>query len=133
EPECVALRTGDRVRLEVQADRDGYFTVFNVGPTGRLNLLYPAPGARPAAVLANEPLHVPDVAMTPPARDERRFAVWSREPLPLEKAVELARGEPGAVSPSYRATRNMERVQESVRQLRREDWHAVVLELDHGS
>src|SRR5260370_5836674 len=36
-PEQVGLRTGDRVRIEVVADRKGYFTVLNVGPTGNLN------------------------------------------------------------------------------------------------
>jgi hypothetical protein len=131
EPERVGLRTGDRVSLLVQADRDGYFTVFNVGPTGQLNLLYPSPPAAPDRVPANEALHVTDIALTPPAGSERLFAVWSRAPLSLEKAVALTRGDEGTVSASYRATRNMERVQESVRQLRREDWHAVVLELDH--
>ena len=133
EPERVVLRTGDRVRLEVRDDRDGYFTVFNVGPTGQLNLLYPAPGEEATLVPAGEPLHVPDIAMTPPAGDERLFAVWSRAPLELERAVALARGDEGAVSAPYRATRNMERVQESVQRLRHEDWHAVVLELDHQS
>jgi serine/threonine protein kinase len=131
EPECVVLHTGDRVRIEVIADWDGFFTVFNVGPTGQLNLLYPEPDGTSALVRANESLHVTDVAMTPPAGDERLFAVWSRAPLPLDQAVALTRGEGGALSPSYRATRNMERVQQSVRQLGREDWHAVVLELDH--
>jgi serine/threonine protein kinase len=132
QPERLGLRTGDRVRVEVTADRDGYLTVFNVGPTGHLNLLYPDPAATPAPVPANRPLHVLDVEMTPPAGDERLFAVWSRSPLSLERAVALTREGTETVSPSYRATRNMERVQGSVQQLRREDWHAVVLELDHG-
>jgi hypothetical protein len=30
------------------------------------------------------------------------------------------------------AMRDMKRVQQSVQQLRPEDWHSVVLELDHG-
>ena len=40
-PDQVRLRTGDRVRVEVSANRPGFLTVFNVGPTGNLNLLYP--------------------------------------------------------------------------------------------
>jgi tRNA A-37 threonylcarbamoyl transferase component Bud32 len=135
-PELVVLRTGDRVILEVIADRDGFLTVFNVGPAGRLNLLYPDPasvGAAAAPVPANQPLRVLDVAMTPPAGNERLFAFWSRVPLPLEKALELTSAGNSGASVSYRATRNMERVQESLQRLRREDWHAVVLELDHQS
>jgi serine/threonine protein kinase len=134
-PQRVGLRTGDRVCVDVIADRGGFLTVFNVGPTGHLNLLYPDPASvsTPAPVPGNTPLHVLDVAMTPPAGNERLFAVWSRTPLPLEQALALTSGENVFASASYRATRNMERVQESVQQMRREDWHAVVLELDHQS
>jgi hypothetical protein len=132
-PQRVGLRTGDRVCVDVIADRGGYLTVFNVGPTGHLNLLYPDPASvsTPAPVPGNTPLHVLDVAMTPPAGNERLFAVWSRTPLPLEKVLALTARDTGYASASYRATRNMERVQESVQRMQPEDWHAVVLELDH--
>jgi hypothetical protein len=131
-PGRLALRTGDRVRVEVVADRDGFVTVFNVGPTGDLSLLHPETPADSPPLPAHRPLPVLDVAVTPPAGRERLFAVWSRvpPPLPLHELFRLAGGE-GLVSPAYRATRNLERVQESVQQLRPEDWHAVVLELDH--
>jgi tRNA A-37 threonylcarbamoyl transferase component Bud32 len=137
-PARASLRTGDRVRIEVVADRDGFVTVFNVGPTGHLNLLYPeqAPTVAPPPLLpAHRPLHIADVALTPPAGGERLFAVWSRVPLPLplEELFRLAREEKEPVSPAYRSTRNMERVQASVQQLRPADWRAVVVELDHGS
>jgi len=139
-PDQVRLRTGDRVRIEVVANREGYVTVFNVGPTGNLNLLHPEDPDRlsaPSPVPADRPLHVVDVEMTPPAGRERLFAVWTHQPLPL-RLGELHRlvrrkdgGSPG--SRPYVATRDMKRVQQSVQQLRPEDWHAVVLELDHAS
>jgi hypothetical protein len=44
--------------------------------------------------------------------------------------IERKNGESPASQP-YVATRDMKRVQQSVQQLRPEDWHAVVLELDH--
>jgi serine/threonine protein kinase len=135
-PARAGLRTGDRVRIEVVADRDGFVTVFNVGPTGQLNLLYPDQGPAVAPPLvANRPLYVSDVALTPPAGGERLFAVWSRAPLslPLVELARMARGDGDPVSRPYRATRNMERVQASVQQLRAEDWRAAVLELDHGA
>jgi tRNA A-37 threonylcarbamoyl transferase component Bud32 len=137
-PARAGLRTSDRVRIEVVADRDGYVTVFNVGPTGQLNLLYPdaAPaGGAPPPLPANRPLRVSDVALTPPAGRERLFAVWTRLPLQLrlEQLLHLAAAEPGPVSSGYRATRNMERVQESVRQLQPEDWRVAVLELEHDA
>jgi serine/threonine protein kinase len=133
EPEGVVLRTGDRVRIEVVADCDGYLTVFNVGPTGDLTLLYPDPmKAGPAVVPANQPVIIAEVKAMPPAGSERVFAVWSREGLPLSLA-ELARqaNPEGPVSRAYRATRNLVLVEQSVQQLSRKDWQVVVVELDH--
>jgi hypothetical protein len=139
-PERVRVRTGDRVRIEVVADHPGHFTVFNVGPTGNLNLLYPhalSPDEIAGAPImpANRPLHVLDVEMTPPAGCERLCAVWSRVPLLLDlgqlnNLVEKS-GARRAASRPYVATRDMKRVQQEIQQLRPGDWHAVVLELDH--
>jgi len=137
-PEQVTLKTGDRVRVEVLTDQTGYVTVFNVGPSGDLSLLYPeasaAPGA-PPMVWANQPLNVLDVEMQPPAGRERLFAVWTRRPLPLQPAQLQGiadRGEMPASSP-YQATRNMVKMKQSVEAMPPGEWHAVVLELDHGN
>ena len=111
--------------------------MFNVGPAGHLNLLYPDPlsADSPALVEAHRPLNISDVEMTPPAGRERLFAVWTRQPLSLRldqlhSLVAPEKGESPASRP-YVATRDMKRVQQSVQQLRAEDWHAVGLELDH--
>jgi tRNA A-37 threonylcarbamoyl transferase component Bud32 len=133
EPEGVVLRTGDRVRIEVVAECDGYLTVFNVGPTGHLTQLYPDPAKGGAAMVpANRPVFIGDVKVTPPAGSERVFAVWSREVLPLS-LEELARqaADEVPVSRAYRATRNLELVEQSVQRLRGEDWQAALVELDH--
>jgi hypothetical protein len=139
-PDQVRLRTGDRVRIEVGSNRPGFLTVFNVGPTGTLNLLYPdgdpEHASPPPPIEHNQPLHIVDVEMTPPAGKERPFAVWTRQPLPLrldELHSLVQRQSAGSpASRPYMATRDMKRVQQSVQKLRPEDWHAVVLELDHG-
>jgi hypothetical protein len=65
------------------------------------------------------------------------FVVWTRQPLSLRldqlhSLVERKNGDSPASRP-YVATRDMKRVQQSVQQLKPEDWHAVLLELDHGS
>jgi serine/threonine protein kinase len=132
-PGSVRLRTGDRVRLEVVADRPGHVSVFNVGPTGNLNLLYPAEGASPPLLPAHRTLHVQDVQLTPPQGRERLFALWTREPLPLRLDELLSLAEQGTVPGSgpARATRDMVRVKASLGTLRPEDRAAVVLELDH--
>jgi serine/threonine protein kinase len=133
-PRRVGLRTGDRVRLEVEADQPGYVTVFNVGPSGNLNLLYPPePGAAPPLLPARRTLHITDVELTPPAGQERLFALWTRAPLPLRLEELRSLVEQGTVPAggAYRATRDMVRVQQSLSGLPPEDRQAVVLELDH--
>ena len=139
-PERVGVRTGERVRVEVSADREGFVTVFNVGPTGNLNLLHPnqpaAPGA-PPDVKPGRPLTVLDVEFSPPAGRERLFAVWSREPLPLrlEEMRGLAEGGRAGEEGSrpYRATRDMKRVKEAVQQVGPAGCQVVVLELEHAA
>jgi serine/threonine protein kinase len=126
------VRTGDRVRIEVEMDRPGHVTVFNVGPTGNLNLLYPVE-LPAAAVAADRPLHILDIELTPPEGQERLFALWSRPPLPLRLGELLGLVEEGRlpVPGPYRATRDMKCVQQSVAQLAPDDWQATVLELNH--
>jgi len=140
-PDQVRLHTGDRVRIEVSASHPGFLTVFNVGPTGTLNLLYPdgdpQPASPPRPIEPNRPLHIVDVEMTSPAGRERLFAVWTRQPLSLRldqlHSLVKRKNEDSPASRPYVATRDMKRVQQSVKQLRPEDCHAVALELDHGS
>lgn len=123
DPDRVTLRTGDRARIEVVCDREGYVTVFNVGPAGTFNLLYPDDLARTEKHSGRSPLRVVNVLLTPPAGRERLYAVWSRVPLSREHLTDL--GRPGV------AVRDVQRVQEAVEQLQPEDWHAVLLVLDH--
>jgi hypothetical protein len=125
DPDRVALRTGDRVKLEVVCDRDGYLTVFNVGPQGAFNLLWPDDLAQVAPQPARLPLRVASVVLTPPAGQERLYAVWSRVPLSRDRLAGLAH--PGVT------VRDMQRVQDVVQELRPEDWHAVLLVLEHVS
>jgi serine/threonine protein kinase len=135
EPDRVQVRTGEWVRIEVTSDRDGFVTVFNVGPSGNLNLLHPdhpAPPDAPPDVRAGKPLLISDVVFDPPSGRERLFAVWSPLPLPLterdlrslvtEKEAENTR--------SYRASRDMKRVKQVV--LSGES-RVVALELEHNA
>ncbi len=139
-PNQARLRSGDRVRIEAVSDRHGFITVFQVDPTGQLSLLYPdelQPGGTFAMpmVRANETLQVLDVEIAPTAGRERLLAVWSREPLPLrlDKLQSLAAPKPGKVAASraHAATRDLQRVRQSVQRLPAEDWKAVSVELDH--
>jgi hypothetical protein len=121
DPDRVTLRTGDRVRVEIVCDRSGHLTVFNLGPRGGVNLLYPARPGEASTLRANVPVVIAEVELTPPAGRERVYAVWSEEPLALGRFLER-----GAT------LRDMKRVQESLSEVRDDDWHAVLLELDHA-
>jgi hypothetical protein len=123
DPERVTLRTGDRVRIEVCCDKEGYITVLNVGPEGTVNLLYPDPQRHAALVRPQTPLLIADVKMTPPAGRERLYAVWSRTSLAVGQLCDLIGPGP--------ALRDMRRVQDKLAEMRPEDWHAVMLELEH--
>jgi serine/threonine protein kinase len=139
QPDQVCLRTGERVRIEAVADRAGYLTVFNVGPAGHLNLLCPETlsADAPVPAEAHRTVNIPEVEMTLPAGRERVFAVWTRQPLSLrlDQLHGMVEGKDAdsAASRPYVATRDMKRVQQSMQRLKPEEWHAVVLELDHDT
>jgi hypothetical protein len=137
-PARVSLQTGDVVRIEVLSTRPGHLVVFNVGPSGGLNLIHPEDPSRVSLgspVEADRPIRIGDVEMTPPKGREPLFAVWSRDPLDLRLDVlhALARGEAATPAPPPLdvATRDMKRVRRAVDRIAPEDWSAVVLELDH--
>jgi hypothetical protein len=127
-PAKVSFVTGDRLRVEVEVDRPGFLVVFNIGPTGRLNPLYPtATTAPPAPVVAGDRLPILDVELIPPVGHERLVAVWSPTPLhvPLEELRRLAEPE------SVRATRDMAPVAPPAHILRPEDCRVAVVDIDH--
>jgi len=133
-PRTAEVRTGDRVRIRVTLDQDGYLTVFNIGPTGNLNLLYPDDPSGPQQRLAaGRPVDVCEVKFEPPAGKERVFAFWSRDPLPLgtDDLRSLAADPLAPMTRAHTATRDMKKVQTSLRNLPASEWHAVGLELDH--
>jgi hypothetical protein len=128
-PAQVHLRMGDTVRLEVRVRERGYVAVFNVGPSDNVNLLYPLEPSTPEIpVEPEQPLHVLDIEVQPPAGRERIVAVWSCAPLPLSLAElqELALGQEARSVP-HRATRGLGRVE--VEQAPRPDWCSVNIEI----
>jgi serine/threonine protein kinase len=127
EPERAEVRTGDRLRIAVEVDLPGYLTVFNVGPTGPFNALYPPARSVPLPVSPGRPLRIGETVLTPPCGSERLVAVWSRESLTVPLEQVLDRASPGPT----RATRDISLLEESVSELPFGDWHAAVVELEH--
>src|SRR5262249_19242399 len=125
---------------EAVCNRHGFISVFNIGPTGNLTVLYPdeprSSGTFTAPMaLANQSVLIHDIEMMVPAGRERLFAVWSRHPLPIRLDRLLSRdegkGKKAPPSRGYAATRDMKRVQQSVERLDPGDWKAVSVELEH--
>lgn len=131
QPARSRVQTGEPLRLEVEADRSGYLAVFNVGPTGNLNLLYPVLefGDSPLAE-AGKVVRIDDLVLSPPSGKERLFAVWSHTPLPVsarELAI-LAKDETD--SPASRSCRDIVRVRHATEEAASER-RVVVLEVEH--
>lgn len=59
------FRSGDRIRLRVITNRDGYLSLLNLGSTGKSTLLFPHPaiGGGQSLVKANTPYEVPPGAL----------------------------------------------------------------------
>jgi serine/threonine protein kinase len=134
-PEQVRLKTGDFVRIEVETNMAGYLAVWNVGPTGNLNLLHPedfpeSPENWPHTQSAT-PLHVLDVQMAKPPGKERLFAMWTRR-APTIRLKDLSSvGHADGAMKRYCATRDMKRVKRFVDQLAPSDFRVVVIGVDH--
>lgn len=135
-PAQARVRTGEPLRLEVEADRPGYLAVFNVGPTGNLNLLYPVIDYGDApAVEAGRAVRIDDLVPAPPAGRERMFAVWSSRPLPVSarelRSLAEDRDEEG--TRASRSSRDIERVRRAVEETGQAECRVMVLEMEHKS
>jgi hypothetical protein len=131
-PAQARVRTGEPLRLEVEADRPGHLAVFNVGPTGNLNLLYPVAeyGDFPT-VEAGRAVRVDDLVLDPPAGRERMLAVWSSRPLPVsvKELRGLVEGK-GEGSRACQSSRDILRVRQAVAEAGAAECRVVVLELE---
>ena len=64
-PSTVTLSTGDLLQIETEVSEDGYLTIFNIGPTGNLNLLYPDSDGQRSQAIACRPLVLPGIQLIP--------------------------------------------------------------------
>jgi serine/threonine protein kinase len=133
-PAQARVRTGEPLRLEVEADQPGYLAVFNVGPTGNLNLLYPVVeyGDSPT-VEAGRAVRFDDLVLESPAGRERMLAVWSSRPLPVSarelRGLAEGKGEDG--SRAARSSRDIVRVRQAMAEAGAAKCRVVVLEMEH--
>lgn len=128
------LRSGDRIRIEVVADKSGHATVFNVDPKGDLTVLYPDPTRSETTqpdLLPHRTLHAADVDMKPPVGRERLFALWTSKPLkPRPAELQRLAATDILIVSGEEKNRSMAPVYQEGKALAPEEWHAVVLELE---
>lgn len=92
-----SYRVGERAVVSFQADRDAYVTLFNLGTSGKLTLLYPNPFARNNFVRAGEVVQFPrrsdgfEYVIEGPRGTERIKAIATTAPLALS-GVQLSSG-----------------------------------------
>lgn len=140
-PDSVHVTTGDEIKIQVAASVSGYLTVFNIGPGGALNLLFPetmdAAGAavEDSFVSASQAIEIDSIVMTPPAGNERLFAVLAADSQLLDRdtLLALAADTPGNVSKPYLSTRNMVRVKKAASSSAGKQSNVSVLEIVHAA
>jgi serine/threonine protein kinase len=128
-PDRAVLKNGDVVRIEAVAGCSGHLYIFNIGPSGNLNMLRPRSSQQPSAVAGGSAVHVCEVEIVPPAGTERLLGVWTSEALSLDQLTSIAETQGESTSRPYRATRDMKALDSSLREST--DCEVAVLELEH--
>jgi serine/threonine protein kinase len=77
-----AVRCDTVVRIEAEADTDGYLTVLNLGSSGEVGVLFPNPRVPDNRVSVGRPQRL-TVKMTPPAGTDHAVLVWTPRPCVL--------------------------------------------------
>jgi len=74
------FHTGQRIRLNVRSNCDGYLAVWALGSDGKGTLLFPPAGGGSSIVLKREePFVSSSIRFSAPAKDERLFLFFARQ------------------------------------------------------
>jgi tRNA A-37 threonylcarbamoyl transferase component Bud32 len=127
-----SVRTGDLLRLEMDADADGYLTVLNLGSSGDLRVVFPNLQAEDNRIRAGRPQRL-TVKLTPPAGTDRAAVIWTRQPRDLTPAEWRSRIEAGQVTPvpPQAAVRGMDFVLHEAVEQPGDAWTASVVTISH--
>ena len=73
------FRSGDRIKLHLRSNVDGYLALWTLDPTGQGSLLFPTGGEPNSAVKADSEYVTPGfIRFQPPAQDERLLVFFSK-------------------------------------------------------
>jgi hypothetical protein len=126
-----ALRCDNVVRIESQADAEGYLTVLCLSSAGEVAVLFPNPRAPDNRLRAGRP-HRLTVKMTPPAGTDHAVLVWTPRPCPLSAREWRERIEAGHLVVPVSQDRGMDFVAADEVQPAGPGWVAAVVGIEHG-
>jgi hypothetical protein len=125
-----AVRCDAVVRIEAEADADGYLTVLNLGSSGEVGVLFPNPRVPDNRVRAGRS-HRLTVKMTPPAGTDHAVLVWTPRPCVLSALQWRERIESGQLVVPAGQERGMEFVAADTPEPAGPDWVAGVVGIEH--
>lgn len=127
-----AVRCDEIVRIEAEADADGYLTILNLGSSGEVNVLFPNPRVPDNRVRSGRPQRL-TVKLTPPAGTDHAVLVWTPRPCPLTAREWRERIEAGRLVMPLSVDRGMEFVMLDTPEPAGSDWVAAIVGIEHGS
>lgn len=136
-----SIAVGDRLRLELQSDIDGYLTLFDFGTSGRFTKLFPNPAlstvdnhieAGKTYAAPGELLPIPDFLVFGPTteesgRKERLLVIVTRNPVDLSEAAVLGAGTSFATRGGFAA---VEETVSSLLDIPEDEWTYGLLETE---
>jgi len=126
-----AVRCDAVVRIEAEAEADGYLTVLDLSTSGEVSVLFPNPRSPDNRVRAGRP-HRLTVRMTPPDGTDHAVLVWTPRPCPRSAREWRERIEAGQLLLPVGPDRGMEFVALDEAQPAAPDWVAAVVGIEHG-
>jgi hypothetical protein len=126
-----AVRCDAVVRIEAEADADGYLTVLDLGTSGEVAVLFPNPRAADNRVQAGQRRRL-TVKMTPPAGTDHAVLVWTPRPCPLSAREWRERIEAGRLVLPAGQVRGMDFVTLDDPDPAAPAWVAAVVGIEHG-
>ncbi len=119
------------VRIEAEADADGYLTILDLSTSGEVGVLFPNPRVPDNRVRAGQPRRL-TVKLTPPAGTDHVVLVWTPRPCPLSARQWRERIEAGGLIVPAGQDRGMDFVALDEPGPAAPDWVAAVVGIEHG-
>jgi hypothetical protein len=119
------------VRIETDADANGYLTVLNLSSSGEVGVLFPNPRMPDNRIRAGRPQRL-TVKLIPPAGTDHAVLVWTPGPCPLSAREWRERIESGQLVLNTPRDRGMAFVDVDQPDEAAADFVAAAVGIEHG-